>query len=173
MDRHAGFAAALTIRGQTIQDLQRIGYHAGTVPHRLSGSIPGVAADFFLDLPRLEFHQSDQNQIRLVLQAWGPLTITPDGQPAETRLVLFDAVVLALPEVGLVVPANPELAPQLTLALGGQVPPLVSLSVQPLTGGPFSAAAQGVIDSSTSFRVASFVVRTVSWSFASGCWARW
>ena len=147
MANHAGFAAALTIRGQTIQDLQRIAYHTGKVPHRLSGETGGVSADLFLDLPRLEFHQEDQDQVRVVLRAWGSLTVTPDGLPPETRQVEFDAIVLALPVVGLQVSDDPAVAPKLTLALGGQIPSLLELTIQPFAGGPFSAAAQAVIDS--------------------------
>lgn len=151
MDRHAGFAAALTIRGETIQDLLSIAYHAGSVPHRLAGTASGVAADLFLDLPRLEFRRADGDQVRLVLRGWGPLTITPPNHPAETRQVVLEATVLAEPRVGLVGSDDPEVAPKLTLALGGILPPLLAMSIRPVAGGPFSADAQALIDSA-SFR---------------------
>lgn len=152
MPHHAGYAAALTIRGQTIQDLQRIGYHAGTVPHDLTGSAQGVSADLFLGLPHLEFHDGDDGQVRVVLRAWGPLSVTPDGLPTETRQVVVDVAALAQPRIGLEVPDDPDAAPKLTLALGGSLPPVQSLRVTSFAGGTFSPAAQAVL-ASDNFRL--------------------
>jgi len=153
MSHHAGYAAAIAIRGDTIQGLQRIAYHAGQIAHRLSGSSSGIKADLFLDLPRLEFHAADTDQVRVVLRAWGSLTVTPDGGlPPETHEVLVDVAVLVLPAVGLQPPADDSSPPRLTLALKASLPPIVSMNVASIDGTPYSAAADAVIQGST-FRI--------------------
>jgi hypothetical protein len=147
VDRHAGFAAALNLRGQMLQDMQRIAYHAGKIPHRLNGSLEGTSADLFLDLPRLEFRKADQTRVRLHIRAWGPLTVTPNGGPAETRSVVLQATFLVTILAGVSTPADAP--PQVTLALQDFLPEIVAMSVVPFAGGPYSPEAQAFLNGGT------------------------
>src|ERR1044072_9285624 len=97
MPRHAGFAAAIAIRQQTLRDLIRVLHHANTLSHTLAGSIFGITAVFFLEAPLLTCSSASGNRLILDLTARGPLSITPLGGSPANRTVLFRARVLVPP----------------------------------------------------------------------------
>ena len=142
MDRHAGFAAAIAFRQQILGDVTRIRYHAGLINHTLSDSFAGTSATLFLDVPQLELHAADGDRFRIVIRAWGQMTVTPPGGLPESREVLFTALMLVPHQVSI-----QTLSAQLVLGLDGMNASLADLSIEPYTGGPFSPAARAFIES--------------------------
>lgn len=142
MGADAGFAATIAIREQVLADVQRILYHAGRIGPQLAGTFGGQSANLFLDVPRLSMRAADGNRLRIGLTAWGLLTITPAGQPSETRQVLFTAEVLVPPTARLVTSTS-----RLAIGLAASTATLESYSVDPYAGGSYSAAAQALIAS--------------------------
>jgi hypothetical protein len=140
MPRHAGFAAAIAIREQTLRDLIRVRHHANQLPHTLGGAVPGISASFFLEQPLLTCSAYAGNRLILDLTGRGPLTIAPLGEPAATRTVLFRARMFVPPELSL-------LNGSLTFAVDGLSSVLDSFDIDPLAGGPYPPNAQAIIDS--------------------------
>jgi hypothetical protein len=140
MPRHAGFAAAITIRQQTLRDLIRVLHHGNVLPHTLAGAVPGINANLFLEPPLLTCSAANANHLILDLTARGPLTITPPGDFPVTRTVLLRARVLAPPKLTL-------LSGSLMFNVDGPASNLDSLDIDPLSGGAYPPAAQVIIDS--------------------------
>jgi hypothetical protein len=140
VDRHAGYAASVSMREELLQDLIRVLYHGGQIPHRLAGSALGASADLFLDKPVVSCSPASGNRLSLALQAWGPLTVTPPGSTPVTRTVLMRMQVLAPPLLALD-------GLTLTFRLDGPASELTSLDVDALVGGPYPPAAQALIES--------------------------
>jgi hypothetical protein len=139
MARHAGYAAAIAIRQQTLRDLVRVLHHADQLPHVLAGSMLGVTANLFLEAPLISCTSFSGNRLVLDLTARGPLTINTSGIPA-TRTVLFRARMFAPPQLTLQ-------AGSLRVRLNGPMSALESYDIDPISGAPFPADVQAVIDS--------------------------
>ena len=140
MPRHAGFAAAIAIRQQTLRDLIRVLHHANSLPHTLAGSVPGINANLFLEPPLLTCSSASGNRLILDLTARGPLTITPPGGSPAMRTVLFRAHVLVPPQLTLT-------SGSLMFSVNAPAAVLDSLDVDPLSGGPYPPDAQAILDS--------------------------
>ena len=140
MERHADFAASVAIRQSLLQDLITTLYHAGTLPHRLTGNQSGVSANLFLDVPTVLCQAVPADALVLKLQGWGELSITPPGGTRSTRTVLMRMTVFAPPLLSLS-------ASTLTFRIDGPASTIQTLDVDPLVGGPYPAAAQAIIDS--------------------------
>jgi hypothetical protein len=140
LDRHAGYAASVSMRQELLQDLIRVLYHGGQIPHRLVGSALGTSAALFLDKPVVTCTPASGNRLSLALQAWGPLTVTPPGSTPVTRTVLMRMQVLSPPLLALD-------GLSLTFRLDGPGSALASLDVDALVGGPYPPDAQAIIES--------------------------
>jgi hypothetical protein len=140
MPRHAGFAATIAIRQQTLQGLIRVLHHANQLPHTLTGGVPGISASFFLEQPLLTCSSGSSNRLILDLTGRGPLMITPPGDPPATRTVLFRARMIVPPRLSL---QNGSLM----FGVDGLNSVLDSFDIDPLSGGPYPPNAQVIIDS--------------------------
>lgn len=140
MPRHAGFAAALAIREDTLNELIRVLHHADQLPHELAGGFAGTYADFFLERPSLTCSAASDNRLILNLTAHGPLTVTDLRGDESTRTVLFRARVLAPPLLALD-------SGSLTFNVDGPAAVLDWHTITPVEGGPYPASAQLIIDS--------------------------
>jgi hypothetical protein len=147
VDRHAGFAASIAVREQTLQDLVRVLHHANAIPHQLKQSFHGKSIKFFLDVPRLTCKASNGDRLAIDLTAWGDLTVS-----GQIRLVRCHARVL--------VPLNLALeGKSLSFGVEGLSAKLDDLRIDVLSGGPFPAAAQAELAASEFHRDVEFAIR--------------
>ena len=131
MDRHAGFAAALNLSQDTLQDFLRIVYHAGTFPAKLTTTVDQAFLDQFLDAPTIEFRASDPAHLTMRLSGWGPVIVTLDGKPPEFRQAFMQLDFTAAPDISVSLS-------QLFFRLDAQSATIVTLTFTPFSGGPFS-----------------------------------
>jgi len=138
VNRTAGFAASIAVRQQLFQDLARVLYNAGRLSHRMTFNVPTVSGDLFLSIPAFAFQSFNNNRMGLDLYGWGPMTITPPGNPAESHRVKFRARVLVPLAVAI---SNRKLA--FTLVASGAS--TSNVQIDPYSGGLFSVAAVNYI----------------------------
>src|SRR6266540_6402050 len=94
-------------------------------------NVPTVSGDLFLSIPALVFQSFNNNRMALDLFGWGPMTITPPGNPAESHRVKFRARVLVPLAVEI---SNRKLA--FTLVASGAS--TSNVQIDPYSGGLFS-----------------------------------
>jgi len=134
MTHHAGYAAVVGLTETAIDGFLRVLYHANSISHRATFSVPGFGVDLFVDRPRLHCSAAAANRFALDLRVWGELTIE-----TETRRVLMDMRLLA--------PPLPSISAGM-LTLGVDVPAtrLDSMEIFILAGGEFSDAAAAILN---------------------------
>src|ERR1051325_9359123 len=105
MPDHAGFAAAITIRDQVLNDAFLNSYHAGTQSHTLlrnfaEGLIPRGTVNFFLQPAQVVFSNTDHENGILRLSGWGKISIRANQFPvsSEERDVQWQADLRIKPE---------------------------------------------------------------------------
>ena len=155
MDRHAGFAATVSIRERLLQDLIAVLYQNGEIPHRIRGDpggIVGAEIDLFLDRPVLTCSPANGASLALGLQGWGRLTVTTLGSPSATRFVLMRMPTLSPPLLSL------EWG-SLRFRLDGPASVVQSLDVDVLVGGPYPPDAQTFIQSEAFFGQVQALIR--------------
>jgi hypothetical protein len=144
MGPHAGFAAAIAIGGETMQDLLRVLYAANRIDHFFEvdnpfpGGAGGVSGRLTVELPRLSL-AADEDRLRLDIRCWGPLTIELPGSPAATRNVLFAAKVFVRPSLTV-------RGRDVRFGLDGRTARLDELE-RTVLGVDFPTASQGILDS--------------------------
>lgn len=153
MPPHANYAAVIGISQQVMQDMVRILYLANEIPHSFNPPAQGVPGllefnvDLFSDAPEFIFSSENGDSFILKITSWGPMTIAlpriQDGQMvlvSETREVKLEAVIS--------VPHNITIEnAELLFGIHADSATLVSNTVTVLSGGPFSQAAQNILDS--------------------------
>ncbi|MCB0553458.1 MAG: hypothetical protein KDD02_07890 [Phaeodactylibacter sp.] len=81
MPNHAGFAAAVTVREQTLKVAMLAAYANGSFPKMLVANLPGgpptIATNLFLDQPEIHCEGST-NLLVLALGTWGSLNVVLD-----------------------------------------------------------------------------------------------
>jgi hypothetical protein len=134
VDRTAGFAASLAIRQELVQSLVRVLYNAGRLDNTISVVAPTVSADLFVSLPVLTYPAGVSNRLAIDLYAWGPMTVTPPGNAAESRRVKFRARILVAQAISV-------MNGRLVFGLDTSSASIRNLQIDPYVGGLFSPGA--------------------------------
>jgi hypothetical protein len=149
--QNAGYAASISISQELLQLLTRVVYNANQFSHILRFPIPPVAVDLYLSLPTLLLDHAFGNVLAMDLLAWGTVTVTPPGNPSETRKALL--TVRAFVPMGAVLRNEPlsdgSPNPQFRLSLADDQATLGSYAFTPYAGGPWSPAAEAFLASTT------------------------
>src|SRR5215813_866308 len=79
MPDHAAFAVAITIRERVLNDSLLMSYLAHRMVAPVPDDPPNVFVDFFHECPLVQLREDDQERFIVLLNGWGPLTISWDG----------------------------------------------------------------------------------------------
>jgi hypothetical protein len=146
---HAGFAASISLSQELLQLLTRMVYNANLFSHNLRFPFPPVAVDLYLSPPTLLLDHVFGNVLVIDLFAWGSVTVTPPGNPAESRRATLEARATVPVAAGLENDAEPgeEPNPVFKLSLVSDQATLVSHQFTSYSGGPWSPAAAAFLES--------------------------
>lgn len=140
MPKHASFAAAIGVKQQTLQDLFDAFYNGNKIQHTLNINSGGTIVDFFLEPFMLTCSSKSGSRLMIDITARGALTITPsDGNPI-TRNVLFGVRIF----IPLIIELNTGI---LLISFDGINSSVDSFNIEVISGGPYTPAAQQIIDS--------------------------
>jgi hypothetical protein len=146
MTDYAGYAAAVTIRAQLLNDVALLGYKAGQIAHTISqsyGEIPGPLAgvSFFLKSPQAILSSDNPSNLILRLNGWGSMSRQPtipgprESQPVEWQVDLQMA------------PQGSFIGPLLVISAQSSTYQLAAWQFDVLGGTPFSAGAEAFFNS--------------------------
>ena len=138
---HAGFAASIALREELLQDFLRILHGANKLPHRLSGSLGGVNATLFLDVPRIRCSRSNTVNVALYITAWG--TVTSTSFPFHKDDVVFSARILVRPKLSLT--QSPRTTNQLTVGVDPTTAVVDEIKVSAMNGQELSPSIRAYI----------------------------
>jgi hypothetical protein len=142
VDPHAGFAAVIEVGQIALENLLLALHRAKKVPQSLEASAGVVDADLFLDAPQLVLAATNDGRFEIGLRAWGPLGVTPAGEPRSARTVALRMRVLVAPALTLA-------SKRLTFALDATTVSLEDIELDVLAGGPFPEPAAEFLASDT------------------------
>ena len=135
MANHAGFAAALAISQDTLQEFLKILHHANQLTHKIEGNFGLFSADMFLETPEILCSSVAGNRLTINLTARGQLTFAA----GISRTVLFRARVVVPPLLSLNEGA-------LIFNVDGPSAVLEMVDIDTLAGGPFPPEITAVLD---------------------------